>query len=73
MHSAGDLVICLIDYNGHVGWHIDGFNGIHEGYGVDQINLEGIMLEFCQGKELCVKYIVYERGKEAGNFQNGRK
>ena len=25
MHSAGDLVMCLDDINGHIGRHIDGF------------------------------------------------
>ena len=27
MHSVGDLVICFGDHIGHVGWHIDGFDG----------------------------------------------
>ena len=27
MHSAGDFDICLDDFNGHVGRHIDGFDG----------------------------------------------
>ena len=40
MHSAGDLVMCLGDFNGHVGRHIDGFDGVHGGYGVGQRNLE---------------------------------
>ena len=53
MHSAGDLVMCLGDSNGQVGRHIDGFNGVHGGYGVGQRNLEGRMLiEFCLEKEL---------------------
>ena len=40
--------MCLGDFNGHVGRHIDGFNGVHGGYGVGQINLEGwMLLEFC--------------------------
>ena len=29
VHSAGDLVMCLADFNGHVGRHIDGFGGVH--------------------------------------------
>ena len=29
MHSADDLVMCLGDFNGHVGMHIDGFDGVH--------------------------------------------
>ena len=35
MHCADDLVMCLGDFNGHVGRHFDG------GYGVAQRNLEG--------------------------------
>ena len=41
MHSADDLVLCLGDFNGHVGRHIDGFYGVYGGYGVGQRNLEG--------------------------------
>ena len=48
MYSADDLVMCLGDFNGHVDRHIAGFDGVHEGYGVGQRNLEGRMiLEFC--------------------------
>ena len=44
--------MCLSYFNGHVGRHIDGFDG---GYGVGQRNLEGrVLLEFCMEKELCV-------------------
>ena len=51
VHSAGDLVMCLGDINGHVGRHIDGFEGVHARYGIGQNNLEGRMsLEFCLGK-----------------------
>ena len=46
MHSADDLVMCLGDFNEHVGRHIDGFYGVHGGYCVGQRNLEGRMLEF---------------------------
>ena len=39
VHSACDIVMCLGDFSGHVGRHIDiGFDGVHEGYGVDQRN-----------------------------------
>ena len=36
MHSADELVMCLGDFNGHVGRHIDGFDRVHAGYGVGQ-------------------------------------
>ena len=29
MHSAGDLIILLNDFNGHIGRHIDEFIGVH--------------------------------------------
>ena len=33
MHSADNLVMCLVDFNGHVGRHIYGFDRVHGGYG----------------------------------------
>ena len=43
MHSVDDLVMCLGDFNGHVGRHIDGFDGDHGECGVGQRNLKGRM------------------------------
>ena len=61
-HSAGHLVMCLGDFNGHVGRHIDGLDGVRGGYVVSQWNLEEIMLlEFCLEKELCVSNTWFER------------
>ena len=34
MHCAGDLVMCLGDFNKYVCRHIDGFGGVHRWYGV---------------------------------------
>ena len=78
MHSTADLVIswmiCFGDFNGHIDRHIDGLDGVHGGYGVGQRNLEGrMLLKFSQEKELCVKYMGKERGKEEGDIQNGQK
>ena len=54
MHSADNLVTCLVDINGQVGRHIDRFDWVHGGYGVGQRNLEGrMLLEFCLEMELC--------------------
>ena len=38
MHSEDDVVMCLGDVNGHMGRHIDGFDGGHGRYGVGQRN-----------------------------------
>ena len=39
MHSAGILAMCLEDFDGHIGRHIDGFDGSHGEYGVGLMNL----------------------------------
>ena len=59
MHVADDLVMCLGDFNGHVGRHVDGFDEVHGEYGVGQRNLEGRQfLEFFSGEAImCVKYM----------------
>ena len=47
-----------------MGRHIEGCNGVYGWYGVDQRNLEGrMLLDVCLEKELCVKDMVYGRGK----------
>ena len=62
MHSADDLVMCQGDFNGHVGRHIDGFEGVHGGYDVGQRNLEGrMLLESCLEYELCVTNTLCKR------------
>ena len=59
MHSAGDLDMCLGDFNGHHGRHIDGFDWFHGGYGVGNRNLQlRMLLEHCLMKKLCVKNVV---------------
>ena len=49
----------LDDFNEHVGRHIDGFDGVHGGYGVGQRNFDGRMLLVLSGERImCVKYMV---------------
>ena len=43
MHSADDLAMHIGDFNGHIGRHIDGFEGVHGGYGVCQINFTRVL------------------------------
>ena len=62
MHSEDDLVMCLGDFNGHVGGHVDGFDWVHGGYGVGQKNLEGrMLLEYCLVNELFVSNTWFKR------------
>ena len=66
MYSTDDMVMCLGDLNGHVGRHIDGFNEVHGVCGVDQRNLdEVILLEFCLEKELCVSNTLFRREEKS--------
>ena len=59
MHSADDLIMCLGDFNGHVGRHIDEFDGVHGGCGVGERNFDGRMLLVLYGDGImCVKYMV---------------
>ena len=59
IHSADDLVTCLIDLNGHIGRHIDGLDGLLGGYGIVQRNLEVIILLVLSGEGImCVKYMI---------------
>ena len=59
MCGVDDLVVCLSDFNKHVGGHSDGFIGVHGEYGVGQRILEGgMLLSVCLVKVLCVNYMV---------------
>ena len=40
VHSAGDLVMHVGEFNGNIGRHIDGFDWDHGGYCVGQRNLD---------------------------------
>ena len=51
-------VMYMGDFNAYVCRHIDGFDGVHGGYGVGQRNLDGRMLLVLSGEGImCVKYI----------------
>ena len=55
MGSSSEIILSLVDFNGHVGKCADGFEGVHGGNGVGKRNAEGRrLLEFCDKGELCV-------------------
>ena len=65
MHYAGDIVMYMGDFNGHVCRHIDGFDWVHGVYVVGKRNLEGrMLLEFYPEKELCVSNTWFKREKK---------
>ena len=54
LHSVGELVLGMADFNGYVGKQSEGYEDAHGGNGIGERNVEGKMLEFCDEKELCV-------------------
>ena len=65
LQNPGEVVLGLGDFNGHVGRLIDGFEGVHGGYGFGKRNVEGRrLLEFCDEKELCVANAWFEKKEQ---------
>ena len=64
MQNPGEVVLGLGDFNGQVGRRIDGFEGVHGGYGIGKRNVEGRRLEFCDEKELCVANTWFEKKEQ---------
>ena len=63
-HTMGELVLGMSDFNGHVGKRIEGYEGVLEGNGIGERNVEiKIMLEFCDEKELFVGNLWFKKGK----------
>ena len=55
LHSMGELVLDMGDFNGHVGKRIEDYEDLHGGNGIGERNVKGkMLLEFCVEKELCV-------------------
>ena len=65
LQNPGEMVLGLGIFNGHVGRRIDGFEGVHGGYGIGKRNVEGRrLLEFCAEKELCVANAWFKKKKQ---------
>ena len=65
LQNPGEVVFGLGDFKGHVGRRIDGFEGVHGGYGIGKRNDEGRrILEFCDKKELCVANTWFKKKKQ---------
>ena len=43
MHSAGDLVMCLGDFNGHMGRHINVFDLVRSEYGIMKFRRKNVV------------------------------
>ena len=55
VENEKEVLICLGDFNGHIGKEVDGFEGVHGGFGIGKRNMEGrLLLDFCVEKGMCV-------------------
>ena len=41
VENANEVLICIGDFNVHIGKEVDGFEGVHGGFGIGKRNLEG--------------------------------
>ena len=54
-----------VDFNGHVGKWIEGYEGVYGGNGIGERNVEGkMLLEFCDVKELYVANTWFRKGEK---------
>ena len=65
------LLICG-DLNGHVGFEIDGFEGVHDGFGFGKRNVEGEMiLEFADALNLSVLNMWFKKERRLFTYESG--
>ena len=73
VENANEVLICLGDFNGHIGKKVDGFEGVHGGFRIGKRNLEGrLLLEFCVEKDLCVSNSWFKKKDSRKVTFNGR-
>ena len=69
--SSEKLLICG-DLNGHVGSEIDGFEGVHGGFGFGKRNMEGEMiLETADALNLAVLNTWFKKEERLFTYENG--
>ena len=55
------FLICLSDFNGHVGKQIDGFGGVHGGFGIGERNEKvRLLLEFYDDRITMMMIFVFK-------------
>ena len=64
LHSVGELVLGMGDFNGHVSKQFEDYEGVHGGNGIGERNLEGTMLEFCDERSCVWQTHGSQKGRE---------
>ena len=63
LHSMGELVLGMGDFNGNVGKRVEGYEDVHGENGIRERNVVGKMLEFCDEKELFLANTWFTKGE----------
>jgi len=62
---ASELIVVGGDLNGHIGTNVDGYDGVHGGYGFEERNADSErILEFSDAMELIVMNTCFKRQKD---------
>ena len=73
VENENEVLICLGDFNGHIGKEVDGFENVHGGFGTGKGNVEGrLLLEFCVEKGMCVGNSWFKKKDNKKVTFNGR-
>ena len=72
MKEEDALFICG-DFNGHVKWEADGYEGVHGCHGFERRNLEGeLLLEFAEARDLVVANTWFtKKEKQMVTYESG--
>ena len=63
--NPSEVVLGKGNFNRHVERQINGFEGVHGGYGIGKRNVEGRrLLKFCDEKKLCVAITWFEKKEQ---------
>jgi len=63
---VSELTVVGGDLNGHIGANVDGYDGVHGGYGFGERNADGEwILEFCDAMELIVTNTCFKSDHKA--------
>ena len=69
---ASELIVVGWDLNGHIGTNVDGYDGVHGGYGFGERNADGErILKFCDAMELIVTNTCFRRQNKLTTYVSG--
>ena len=72
LQNPDEMIVGLGGFNEHVRGRIDGFEGVHDVYGIGKRTVEGRkLLKLCDEKKLCVANTWFEKKEQKNYIQYG--